>query len=145
MVTGDHPATASAIAREVGIVRSGARLETVAQAKARRPPTRWNAAPDFRLRKHRYDEALVSGNRAPSVQERALQVVTGREIAEIKPDDVHFWAWIFSFDQLVFARTTPDQASLATTSMLRASITSRAETENRAGGQARWSRRGGHW
>lgn len=105
----DHPSTAAAIAREVGIIKGKA--ESVTAAKERRVPTRVDQNPDHSIRAQRYEKSAI--------------VVTG---AEMNNFDKHmwnvslrclssFWAlfdgvvlqWVFSFDELIFARTTPNQ------------------------------------
>lgn len=101
----DHPSTAAAIAKEVSIIKGVP--ETVTAAKERRAPTRWDTKPDHSIREERYSVclAIVFSFGLCRYQKSAL-VVTG---AELKDFDEHMWNWVLGFDELVFARTTPDQ------------------------------------
>ena len=84
MVTGDAASTAEAIARQVGIIGDESQADTMAMYHE----------------KDDVEDGLkpISGNSAVVVQ--------GRDLASITPGG---WDFVFSHDELVFARTTPEQ------------------------------------
>eukprot|EP00741_Cyanophora_paradoxa_P006335 tig00000980_g6142.t1 len=79
MVTGDHPVTAAAIAREVGIIK-GDTKESIAKRRGCRPEE-------------------VKEN-VPAI------VIAGTQIADFKDSD---WDFVLGHPEIVFARTTPEQ------------------------------------
>lgn len=83
MVTGDHPATAKAIAKQVNIIKDPTRDEV----------------------------AKLRGISISDVDDTAVKsiVVTGSEIGALETDD---WDRILAHEQIVFARTSPQQKLL---------------------------------
>jgi sodium/potassium-transporting ATPase subunit alpha len=80
MVTGDHPLTAVAIANQVGIVKH---------------PLRSVMAAEMGCKEEEVEEKFV-----------LAIVVTGRELISFDDDD---WKRVLSKEEIVFARTTPEQ------------------------------------
>jgi sodium/potassium-transporting ATPase subunit alpha len=81
MVTGDHPATAAAIARKVGIIRNEEVLEVTS------------------------NESLNINNCTPEqIAQRAI-TINGSVLSSL---DKHSWDLILKHEEIVFARTTPE-------------------------------------
>ena len=93
MITGDHPETAKAIAKEVGIISKG--------------------------NKTIEDLAIEQGVKLDQVKVEHLHcaVVHGKEVEEISNDDLD--AIIMGYSELVFARMTPEQKLLVVESCQR--------------------------
>eukprot|EP00026_Physarum_polycephalum_P002073 Phypoly_transcript_02077.p1 GENE.Phypoly_transcript_02077~~Phypoly_transcript_02077.p1 ORF type:complete len:897 (+),score=112.36 Phypoly_transcript_02077:167-2692(+) len=90
MVTGDHPGTAAAIARMVGIITSPQPVTTVANAPKFTTP----------------DEML------PTVNDIEMQAEYNRPVivrGSDLPADQATWDWVLNHKEIVFARTTPEQ------------------------------------
>jgi len=83
MVTGDHPLTAVAIAKQVGIIKH---------------PTKNVLALQLECKEEDIDEAIVKSI-----------VVTGSELNKFTEED---WERALSKDEIVFARTTPEHKLL---------------------------------
>lgn len=106
MVTGDHPDTAAAIAKEVGIIKGKTRRDIALQS-------------GFFTEKGDVDESQVPENH-PDIE---AVVVTGDYIDKVSPlksdsDEVkkqkqafvtNFLQNVLNYDQIVFARTSPQQ------------------------------------
>ncbi|RYH05648.1 HAD family hydrolase [archaeon] len=80
MVTGDHPLTAAAIARNIGLITK---------------PTR-----DILAKQRGVPKEIIADNEVEAV------VIHGGEIAGMKDDD---WARVVKKPEIVFARTSPEQ------------------------------------
>ena len=130
MVTGDHPATAEAIARQVGIFSATDRPErmhermheraAVAAAGAdgnARPAsddddavaaaTTSTAPPPAASPPWPWRRAALAVPPPPSTHATVTSttaVITGADLAELNDDE---WDWILAHDRIVFARTTP--------------------------------------
>jgi len=83
MVTGDHPITAKAIAKKVGII-TGDTVEDIAQRENKHP---------IEIEESRVDAVVVHGSQIPELSDDA-------------------WDRILSKPQIVFARTSPQQKSI---------------------------------
>eukprot|EP01111_Echinosteliopsis_oligospora_P011067 TRINITY_DN3556_c0_g2_i2.p1 TRINITY_DN3556_c0_g2~~TRINITY_DN3556_c0_g2_i2.p1 ORF type:complete len:1104 (+),score=302.37 TRINITY_DN3556_c0_g2_i2:184-3495(+) len=96
MVTGDHPATAKAIAKQIGIIR--------------------NETPEELMMAEEEDENPEGGNREGASKQKmtpkdALRlapavVIAGHELEDLTDED---WDIITSKEEIVFARTSPEQ------------------------------------
>jgi sodium/potassium-transporting ATPase subunit alpha len=95
-VTGDHPATAVAIAAQAGIISNPAAVHHASDLLG--PP----ATPE----KDEKDDALVT--RSPGSDNEAPQgiVITGAELETLTPEQEDT---LCAYQEIVFARTTPEQ------------------------------------
>jgi magnesium-transporting ATPase (P-type) len=86
-VTGDHPLTAAAIARQVGIITTNTSDEL---AKIRKVPV--SAIPDEEV-----DAIVIKGSDIPNPK------------SDKEPQNIAWWNRVLSKSEIVFARTTPSQ------------------------------------
>jgi len=112
MVTGDHPTTASAIARMVNIFTTD-RPKTLGWRMVKGKPALRPDGGDFIVDPDpaRYDLKawFDEGKKVDLVEENAIVVpgwcIPAASTEELRP----FWSFIFNHTQIVFARTSPSQ------------------------------------
>lgn len=93
MVTGDHPETALAISREISLITTPS-VDRINDYQLAFSPVSCNSQETFDFR-------------SAAGEVKAL-VITGSELERFG-ESVPEWDWIVSHQQIVFARTTPDQ------------------------------------
>jgi sodium/potassium-transporting ATPase subunit alpha len=96
VVTGDHPATAVAIAAQAGIISNAAAVHHASDLVDRNP-----------AQEKEKDEAEIEVSREPSVQAAPQSIViTGAELETLTSaqEDI-----LCAYQEIVFARTTPEQ------------------------------------
>ena len=99
MVTGDHPVTAKAIAKQVGLI--GLNRETVHAAGG----TGRNRRHEITVTRSKRRFSVVSVDDPTRQPDDPLEVITGDRIAGLTEDD---WTTIIRKKYVVFARTTPE-------------------------------------
>mmetsp|Transcript_5567 Transcript_5567/g.5726 ORF Transcript_5567/g.5726 Transcript_5567/m.5726 type:complete len:1006 (+) Transcript_5567:257-3274(+) len=114
MVTGDHPTTALSIARQVGIItcpevsyhynyRTRNRAYTIEMERVLR---RKSIIQLFKSLIQNEEDEEEEGPDLRTVYRKEALVLTGLDIAEFT---FSHWNWVVQHEEVIFARTTPDQ------------------------------------
>lgn len=94
MVTGDHPTTATSIARMVGIVNHECMKFNMTEFEQLQSTDTYRSSPKMKRKKQN----------VPTITDQSL-IVVGSEIGALSDEA---WDYILSHSEIVFARTTPE-------------------------------------